>query len=224
MDAVQICSISPEEIKLPMRTYKPSGYTIPACPADKPFTSVVITDMMDEKKLYMEYDWTKAEVIPIPIPVKEILSDYFANEKLKQRGCFVIPADAIPSEDQIAEAWKNRREWLQMLVQEGDREFLRSHKIDQIPDFCKRAVKELGVTREWAFLAPVPMTECPACGESVKYGVAICRACGAILDKEKAIAFGLLKEEEVPEPQAVPARRGRPPKQREAESEEIGGI
>lgn len=35
------------------------------------------------------------------------------------------------------------------------------------------------------------MAECPACAEKIKPGVAVCRACGAILDKEKAAQFGL---------------------------------
>jgi transposase len=35
------------------------------------------------------------------------------------------------------------------------------------------------------------MSECPACGEKVKTGVAVCRHCGAILDAEKAAKHGL---------------------------------
>lgn len=225
MTAVQICSISPEEIRLPMRTYKPSGYVIPACPKDKPFTSTVITDMVDEKKIYTEYEWTKAERIPIPIPVDQIISDYFRSEKLKEQGCFVIPADAIPSQAQIDEAHHNRITFLQLLVSKGDDEFLRTKRIDQIPDFCKRAVKELGATREWAYQAPARMVECPACGDTIKEGVAVCKSCGAIIDREKAREFGLLDEKE--EVMAEKPRRGRPPRKKESVPEEkdiLGGI
>jgi transposase len=36
------------------------------------------------------------------------------------------------------------------------------------------------------------MSDCPACGEKVKPGVAVCKHCGAILDAEKAAKHGLV--------------------------------
>jgi transcription initiation factor TFIIIB Brf1 subunit/transcription initiation factor TFIIB len=35
------------------------------------------------------------------------------------------------------------------------------------------------------------MHECPACGEKVKIGAAVCKHCGAILDEDKAAKHGL---------------------------------
>ncbi len=35
------------------------------------------------------------------------------------------------------------------------------------------------------------MSDCPACGEKVKTGVAVCKHCHAILDAEKAAQHGL---------------------------------
>jgi transposase len=35
------------------------------------------------------------------------------------------------------------------------------------------------------------MAECPGCAEKIKPGVAVCKTCGAILDREKAAALGL---------------------------------
>ena len=40
-------------------------------------------------------------------------------------------------------------------------------------------------------LEPKVMTDCPACGEKVKPGVAVCRSCGAVLDAARAAQFGL---------------------------------
>lgn len=219
--AVQICSIAPEKIVLPTRTHSVGGYVIPACPKDKPFTSVVVTDRTDQRKIYTEYDWTKAEIIPIAIPVEQIVADYFANEKLEALGCFVISADTIPTEAQIAKARKNRKAFMQLLVQEGDKEFLRTHRIDQIPDFCKRAVEELHVQREWAFQAPGEMFDCPVCGETLKTGVAVCRACGAILDKDKAAAYGLHVE---PKQEAVPVEKSKHKGGKSRDEDGIGGI
>lgn len=224
MDSVQICSISPEEIQLPRRTYTSTGWLIPACPRDKPFTSVVITDMMDEKKIYTEYDYRAAEVIPVPIPVAQIISDYFGNERLKQKGCFVISVDAIPSEQQLFDARAERTAWLQMLVAEGDKEYQRTKRTDNIPLFCHRAVKELGAQREWAFQAPIQLAECPACGEMVKQGVAICKSCGAILNREKAALYGIVQEEEVPQNVAQATPRGAKHAKKTAEEDGPGGI
>ena len=53
-----------------------------------------------------------------------------------------------------------------------------------------RAAIGLGVEREWAYV-PMRMNDCPACGEKVKQGVAVCKHCGAILDAEKAAQHGL---------------------------------
>src|SRR5581483_7802479 len=41
-----------------------------------------------------------------------------------------------------------------------------------------------------------PQAECPACAEKIKPGVAVCRSCGAILDREKAAQFGLIPTEQ----------------------------
>ncbi len=54
----------------------------------------------------------------------------------------------------------------------------------------RRAAIALGVEREWAYV-PMRMSECPACGEKVKTGVAVCKHCHAILDAEKAAQHGL---------------------------------
>jgi hypothetical protein len=52
-----------------------------------------------------------------------------------------------------------------------------------------RAAIALGIVREWAYV-PIRMADCPACGEKVKPGVAVCRLCRAILDQEKAANHG----------------------------------
>src|SRR2546425_6373950 len=62
----------------------------------------------------------------------------------------------------------------------------------------------LGLEKEWSY-EPKPLVDCPACGEKVKPGVAVCRACGAILDRAKALQFGLLPAEAGP---AVPSLAG----------------
>jgi ribosomal protein L32 len=59
-----------------------------------------------------------------------------------------------------------------------------------ITDLERRAARELKLDKPWLY-DPKPLSECPACGEKIKPGVAVCRTCGAILDREKAARFGL---------------------------------
>jgi hypothetical protein len=66
----------------------------------------------------------------------------------------------------------------------------RGHSYREISDLHRRAAIALGVEREWAYV-PMKMGECPACGEKVKAGVAVCKHCHAILDAEKAAQHGL---------------------------------
>jgi hypothetical protein len=48
----------------------------------------------------------------------------------------------------------------------------------------------IGVERESAYV-PMRLSDCPACGEKVKAGVAVCKHCHVILDAEKAAQHGL---------------------------------
>ena len=64
-----------------------------------------------------------------------------------------------------------------------------------ITDLERRAARELRLEKPWLY-DPKPMADCPACGEKIKPEVAVCRTCGAILDREKAAKFGLAEREE----------------------------
>jgi hypothetical protein len=44
------------------------------------------------------------------------------------------------------------------------------------------------------------LADCPVCAEKIKPGVAVCRSCGAILDREKAAQYGLVASEEKASP------------------------
>lgn len=221
MGSVQICNTSKETIVLPRRTYNVLGWRIPPCPEDKPFSSIVIDDQMDVKKVYTEYDENKAEKIPVPVPVAQVVADYTANERLLQRGCFVIDAGQIPTEAQVNMARETRTKWLQMLVEAGDKEYARTKRVDEIPDYCKNAVAELHLKREWCITAPKKQKECPACGELINESAAVCKTCKAILDPERAKTFGIA-EAGAPE---APKRRGRKPKAKvEEQPKELGGI
>jgi hypothetical protein len=76
------------------------------------------------------------------------------------------------------------------LVASADREWERSHSYLFIHDLQRRAAAHLGMDKEWHYQVR-ETAECPGCGERLKPGVAVCKSCGAILDREKAATLGL---------------------------------
>ena len=106
-------------------------------------------------------------------------------------GVFVCAGNA-PTEEELRGAREKLEEFYRAQVASADREWERSHSYLFIHDLQRRAAEYLGLEKEWYYRAPAYSKECPGCGERVKPGVALCRSCGAILDREKAQALGLV--------------------------------
>ena len=109
-------------------------------------------------------------------------------------GVFVA-AGAEPTAVELADAKKKLEEFQLRLVEAADLEWERSHNMMFITDLERRAARELRVEKPWLYDRK-PLADCPACGEKIKPGVAVCRSCRAILDREKAAEFGLVEREE----------------------------
>jgi len=124
---------------------------------------------------------------PFTISAREIAEDLLQD--LEDHGVFVC-AGARPSPEELRAAAERRDSYYHRLVAEADTMWARGHSFREISDLHRRAAIALGIEREWAYV-PARMTECPACGEKVKPGVAVCRHCRAILDAEKAAKHGL---------------------------------
>ena len=131
---------------------------------------------------------------PFTITAREIAEDLLQD--LHDHGIFVC-AGARPTSEELAAATARRDAYYHRLIGEGDTLWARGHSFREISDLHRRAAMALGVEREWAYV-PMRMSECPACGEKVKTGVAVCKHCGAILDAEKAALHGLGKQESTP--------------------------
>jgi hypothetical protein len=125
--------------------------------------------------------------LPFPITAREIADDILQD--LHDHGVFIC-AGARPTSEELAAASARRDAFYHRLVSEGDVLWARGHSFREISDMHRRAALALGVEREWAYV-PMRMSECPACGEKVKTGVAVCKHCHAILDAEKAAQHGL---------------------------------
>lgn len=161
------------------RTY--GVFHIPARAKDQPNALLIVTARGDA------LDLGDNRRFPFTISAREIAEDLVQG--LGDHGVFVC-AGARPSDVELAAAATRRDAWYQQLVAEADQMWARGHSYREISDMHRRAVLSLGLEREWAFVARKLM-DCPACGEKVKEGVALCKHCGAILDPEKAALHGV---------------------------------
>ncbi len=106
-------------------------------------------------------------------------------------GVFVCAGDT-PTEEELRDARAKLDEFYRALVAAADREWERSHSFLFIHDLQRRARRRIwACKKEWYYQAR-ETAECPGCGERVKPNVAVCKSCGAILDREKALALGLV--------------------------------
>jgi len=93
-------------------------------------------------------------------------------------------------------------------VAAADLEWERTKNPMFITDLERRAARQLGVEKPWLYDSK-PLADCPVCAEKIKHGVAVCRSCGAILDREKAAQYGLVaagrrERQRTQEPQSQP--------------------
>ena len=104
-------------------------------------------------------------------------------------GVFVA-AGETPTEAELADARRRLEEFYRRLVASADLEWERTRNPMFITDLERRAARQLNLEKPWLYDSK-PLAECPVCAEKIKHGVAVCRSCGAILDKEKAAQYGL---------------------------------
>jgi hypothetical protein len=108
-------------------------------------------------------------------------------------GVFVATG-AAPTEAELADARRRLEEFQRKLVAAADLEWERTKNPMFITDLERRAARHLGLEKPWLY-DPRPLAECPVCAEKIKHGVAVCKSCGAILDREKAAQYGLVAAE-----------------------------
>lgn len=171
-----IASVSSQEFFV-TRTY--GVFHIPACPAGKISETVAVTAREDA------IDLGDNHRIALHISARDIAADLIQD--LEDHGIFVCAADS-PSAEELAAARARRDGWYSRLVTEADEMWARGHSYREISDMHRRAAFSLGLPREWAY-TPQASRECPACGEKVRAGVAVCRHCKAILDEERAAKY-----------------------------------
>jgi hypothetical protein len=175
---VSIASISDQDWYV-SRTH--GVYHIPGCVKGDSYALLMITSRGDA------LDLGDNRRFPFTISAREIAEDLLQD--LQDHGVFVC-AGARPTPDELAAATARRDAYYHRLIADGDTLWARGHSFREISDMHRRAAIALGVEREWAYV-PTRTSECPACGEKIKTGVAVCKHCHAILDAEKAAKHGL---------------------------------
>src|SRR6202044_3864757 len=165
---VSIASISDQDWYI-SRTH--GVYHIPACAKGQSCSLLMITARGDA------LDLGDNRRFPFTITAQQIAEDLLQD--LHDHGIFIWEGDR-PRSGELATATARREGFYQKLITEGDTMWARGHSFPEISVLHRRAAMGLGVEREWAYV-PMRMGDCPACGEKVKIGVAVCRHCSAIL-------------------------------------------
>ena len=188
---IQVCSISPEPYSVRRNSYN-FEFKIAPCTSGKEYTSATVEDQEDMKVIYHGLQEQDIEKIPFSVPSEVIVRDIFQSEDYEKKGLFV-PRGPSPTDEELSTARARRTAWLVSAAEQGDRLFSQfgNSGIQHIPDFCKRAVRELRETRDWVFAPHAGKTECPVCGAQLNNlssgkAPAICRECHSILDPERA--------------------------------------
>lgn len=171
-----IASVSDQDFYI-TRTY--GVFHIPARPSNEAYAFVIVTPRTDA------IDLGDNRRFPFAISAREIAEDII--RELEQHGIFVCAGER-PSETELAAAREGRDAWYGQLITEADEMWARGHSYREISDMHRRAVMAMKMDREWAY-SPQRSVECPACGEKVKTGMAVCKHCGATLDAERAAKY-----------------------------------
>jgi hypothetical protein len=184
------------------RTY--GTFQISGCAAGEEYTTTRVTP----RTAVMDYG--DKRILPLAISAREIAEDLCReiNSDAGENsflGAFVCAGNA-PTEDELRGAGARLEEFYRAMVAAADREWERSHSFLFIHDLQRRAAGHLGLNKEWYYQAR-ETAECPGCGERVKPTVAVCKSCGAILDREKALALGLLRPPAEPVAEKASVRR-----------------
>ena len=196
-----LCNIAPEKWPPRHRTY--FGSIEIAAPAPgQPYALTKVTERTGS------IDLGDKRTTEFPITARAIAEDLAREINSDSgegsfHGVFVCAGDK-PTEEELAEARAKLEAFYRRLVGAADLEWERSHSPLFITDLDRRAARVLGIEKPWLY-DPRAQMECPLCAEKLKPGVAVCRACGAILKPEKAAEYAF-----VTAPPAAAAKQSAP--------------
>jgi hypothetical protein len=162
-------------------------YQVRGCAPEEPYALIPLSGTR------AVMDLGDKRTIEVPISAREVAQDLCREINADAGedsffGVFVAQGER-PDGDELTEVAASGRV-LRSMVAAADREWERSHSYLFVNDVQRRAARYLGLEKEWFYQAR-ETSDCPGCGEKVRAGVAVCKTCGAILDRDKAAALGL---------------------------------
>jgi hypothetical protein len=163
-------------------------YRMRGCASGEPYALTRV----EARTAYM--DLGDKRTMEVPISAAEVAEDLCReiNSDGGEDSYFgvFVAAGEMPTSEELRRARERLGAFYRRLVAGADREWERSHSYLFINDVERRAAQYLGLEKDWFYQARETV-ECPGCGEKIKPGVAVCRSCGAILDRNKAASLGL---------------------------------
>lgn len=182
------------------RTY--GNYHVRAKAAGEEFT---VTEIAPRKGTM---DYGDGKRLDFPITPRDVADDLCREINVDAGwdsflGVFVSKASE-PTVSELKDAHKRLEKFYAWGVEEGDKIWQQSRTVMLIPDWIKRAADYLGLERDWKTNVQ-PNYECPGCGTRVKAKIAVCPACGCVLDRERAERLGMI-------PRAASSAEAEPPK------------
>ena len=166
------------------------SYTVPARAAGQAYSlssvfgRTELFDMGDDRK--GEKYWSAKQI------AQSVIGEHNPDADLRRFGVFLCQGER-PTEDELRAAQTRQDAFFLDQIQQADLLYSRApQRPDSITDVQRRAARALGIDRPWV-VKMAAMSECPACGGTVKAGAAVCRYCGVILDEAKAAKFGIVR-------------------------------
>lgn len=102
-----------------------------------------------------------------------------------------LAAGPEPTIKELAAAHEKVETFFRKLIRNADQLYRRSKNTIEITDLDRLARQYLQLNKDWD-QEDGEMQACGGCGSKVLMGVAVCKICGAVLDRAKADALGLL--------------------------------
>jgi len=195
---VSICPFETIEIKPITGGY----YRIPAAPKDD-----LITVLIAESSYIQRMPATDHSIV-IPVAAHHIaksIVDDFVNTVIEAddnagpgmmwfEGSLTKSAILLNHKDELKALRERQQRWFVNLCRKGDDDWNQYHKVGLISGHQRYAAEYLGYKPEWLpeYNSNAGMTECPACFTQIDARAVICINCKAILNRQKAIEFGII--------------------------------
>lgn len=165
-------------------------FTIPACPQGEEFSLTVV----ESRNAVM--DLGDKRILDQPMLAAEIAEDLARHCNADAGdgsflGVFMCGPQG-PREDDLRDRGAQVDQFCERLVAAADRDYDRSKSTLFISDLQRYAAKRLHLEREWGGSIR-NMKTCEGCGTNILASVAVCKTCGAILDRDKAERLGLVE-------------------------------